>query len=466
MSNQLEKALAIAAGNRDETLNLLKEFVSIPSISTDPKAVDDINFAAQWVAEHLKKLDFNKVGIHETPRHPVVFGEWLEAGANKPTILFYGHYDVQPPEPLELWESPPFSPTLREENLYGRGASDMKGQIIVGLKAIEAIKTIRDLPVNIKFLIEGEEEIGSPNLDEFIKNHKELLACDFAVNLDGGMIGPDIPTITYGLRGLAYFEIRLFGPDHDLHSGIYGGIVHNPAQVMCELIAGMHDEEGRITLPGYYDNVVPMDDAERSDLSKLPMDEAFYLKQTGASKLFGEAGYSPIERVGGRPTLEVNGLLSGFTGKGSKTVLPAQAMAKLSMRLVPDQDPQMVEKQLIQYLEENAPDTVRFEVDNLAGNKASITDRDTPGVEALSKAMEETWGKKPVYRREGGSVPVVTQMQEILGIDSVLTGFGLPDDNLHGPNEKIHLPTFFNGINTLIRYLDILGSLENIKQEV
>lgn len=460
MKSQLESALARVEAERSATINLLKEFIRIPSISTDPSAEKDIKHAADWVANQLRQLNFENIRIYETPRHPVVYGDWLHAGPGKPTILFYGHYDVQPPEPLELWDSPPFVPTQRGENLFGRGASDMKGQIVIGLKALEAMIENNNLPINVKFIIEGEEEIGSPNLEEFLNRQRDLLKCDFAVNLDGGMIGPDLPTITYGLRGLAYFELRVTGPNHDLHSGIYGGVVHNPAQVICELIAGMHDESGIVTLPGFYDKVHPLTPNEKAELARLPMDDHFYIAQTGVTELYGEDGYTPIERIGARPTLEVNGLLSGFTGVGSKTVLPAGAMAKISMRLVPDQDPDEVEGQLRQYLQVNAPRTVHWEVENLAGSRASVMDKNLPGVKALAQAMEATWGKKPVYRREGGSVPVVTFMKEILNLDSVLTGFGLPDDNLHGPNEKIHLPTFFNGIETIIRYIDILGSLE------
>jgi acetylornithine deacetylase/succinyl-diaminopimelate desuccinylase-like protein len=405
----------------------------------------------------MHSLGFENVKILPTARHPVVYGESLKAGSDKPTVLIYGHYDVQPAEPLELWGTPPFEPTKHGENLYGRGASDMKGQVVASLKAVEAYAHTGDLPINVKFIIEGEEEIGSPSLEKFLTENKDMLSSDFAINPDTGMIGADTPTITYGLRGLAYFELRVTGPEHDLHSGIFGGAVHNPAQALCELIAGMHDGNGRVTLPGFYDSVRSLDDEERAELARLPLDETFYLKQTGAPELFGETGYTAYERVGARPTLEVNGLLSGFTEEGSKTVLPAKAMAKISMRLVPDQNPDEVYKQFMRYLEEYAPPTIRWELEDLNQGDAAITDCTMPGVVALSQAMEATWGKKPVYKREGGSVPVVAQMQKILGIESVLTGFGLPDDNLHAPNEKIHLPTFFNGIDTFIRYLDILS---------
>ncbi len=457
MTNQLTTALSYAQEHKDQILDELIEFVSIPSVSTDPEKKTEMQRAAQWVANQMHSLGFENVKILPTARHPVVYGESLKAGSDKPTVLIYGHYDVQPAEPLELWGTPPFEPTQQGENLYGRGASDMKGQVVASLKAVEAYAHTGDLPINVKFIIEGEEEIGSPSLEKFLTENKDMLSSDFAINPDTGMIGADTPTITYGLRGLAYFELRVTGPEHDLHSGIFGGTVHNPAQVLCELIAGMHDENGRVTLPGYYDSVRSLDDEERAELARLPLDETFYLEQTGAPELFGETGYTAYERVGARPTLEVNGLLSGFTGEGSKTVLPAKAMAKISMRLVPDQNPDEVYQQFKRYLEENAPPTIRWELEDLNQGDAAITDCNMPGVVALSQAMEATWGKKPVYKREGGSVPVVAQMQKILGIESVLTGFGLQDDNLHAPNEKIHLPTFFNGIDTFIRYLDILG---------
>ncbi|MFC2043146.1 dipeptidase [Chloroflexota bacterium] len=457
MTNQLTAALSYAQEHKDQILDELIEFVSIPSVSTDHEKKTEMQRAAQWVANQILNLGFENVKILPTARHPVVYGESLKAGSDKSTILIYGHYDVQPAEPLKLWGTPPFEPTKHGENLYGRGASDMKGQVVASLKSVEAYAHTGDLPINVKFIIEGEEEIGSPNLEKFLTENKDLLSCDFAINPDTGMIGADIPTITYGLRGMAYFELRVTGPEHDLHSGVFGGAVHNPAQALCELIAGMHDENGRVTLPGYYDSVRSLDDEERAELARLPLDETFYLEQSGAPELFGETGYTAYERVGARPTLEVNGLLSGFTEDGSKTVLPAKAMAKISMRLVPDQTPDEVYKQFMRYLEENAPPTIRWELEKLNQGDAAITDCNMPGVVALSQAMEATWGKKPVYKREGGSVPVVAQMQKILGIESVLTGFGLPDDNLHAPNEKIHLPTFFNGIDTFIRYLDILS---------
>jgi acetylornithine deacetylase/succinyl-diaminopimelate desuccinylase-like protein len=457
MSDQLSAALTYLHQHREQFLDELKAFVRIPSVSTDTSAKPDMQRAADWVAAQLHNLGMHNVQIMPTAGQSVVYGENLSAGSDKPTVLIYGHYDVQPAEPLELWNSPAFEPTLRDENLFGRGASDMKAQVVITLKAVEALMSTGDLPINVKFIIEGEEEIGSPNLEKFLAENKALLACDLALNPDAGMIGPHVPTITYGLRGLAYFELRLIGPSHDLHSGLYGGSVHNPAQVLCELIAGMHDSQGRVTLPGFYDVVRPLEAEERAELARLPLDEEFFLEQTGAPALYGEAGYSAIEHVGARPTLEVNGLLSGYTAEGIKTVIPSRAMAKISMRLVPDQTPDGVLQQLMQYLEEKAPKTVRWELIKLSESNPSITDRHIPGVAAMSQALEQTWGIRPLYRREGGSIPVAAQMCDLMGVESVLTGFSLPDDNLHAPNEKMHVPTFHRGIEAITRYFYILG---------
>ncbi len=386
-----------------------------------------------------------------TGGHPLVYGEWLQA-PGKPIILVYGHYDVQPVDPLELWQSPPFEATVRGENVYARGTSDMKGQNIAIISALELIIQTGTLPVNVKFLIEGEEEIGSPSLSKFIVEHQDLLKADAALNPDAGMLGAQYPTITYGLRGLASFELRVYGPATDLHSGLYGGVVHNPAVALSELIAGMHNANGTVLLPGFYDQVRPIRAEERAEFARLPVDMEHFMEMTGAPMLWGEAEYTPFERVGARPTLEINGLLSGFTGTGTKTVLPAYAMAKITCRLVPDQDPTKIHQSLQNYLEQHAPKTIRWELIKMDGAPASISDRTSAAVQAMSQAMETVWGSKPLFRREGGSIPVVAQMQSILGIESVLTGFGLPDDNLHAPNEKQHLPTWYKGIDALIHF--------------
>lgn len=458
MSETIQMAIKYKEEHRGRFFEELKSFASIPSISTDPSAKPAMQTAARWVADQLDQLGMSNIQVLSTAGHPVVYGESLSAGEDKPVVLVYGHYDVQPVEPLELWQTPPFEPTQSGENLFARGASDMKGQVVACLKALESVRNAGNLPINVKFLIEGEEEIGSPNLAKLIRDNKELFASDFALNPDAGMLSPQLPTITYGLRGLAYFEVRVSGPTQDLHSGLFGGAVHNPAQVLCELIAGMHDDKGRITLPGFYDRVQDLEPEERAELRRLPISEDFYKLQTGVPALYGEQGYTTLERLGARPTLEVNGLYSGFTGEGQKTVLPARAFAKVSMRLVPDQDPEEVHRQLVKYMEDKAPPTIRWEIVKMASGKASITDRHHPAVETLARAMEATWGVRPVFKREGGSVPVVGLLHDILGINSILTGFGLPDDNLHAPNEKLHLPTFYLGIEAFIRFFSYLGA--------
>ncbi len=445
------RAIQYAQSNQSRFLAELKEFLSIPSISTLSENKPDMDRAAEWVAAQLGGMGFQNVEIMPTGGHAAVYGEWLQA-PGKPTILVYGHYDVQPVDPLKEWQSPPFEATERDGNLYARGASDMKGQVQAFLKALEAWQQSGGLPVNVKVIVEGEEEIGSPNLGTFMAKQAGKLACDVALNADSGIMRPDLPSLVYGLRGLAYFELNVFGPDHDLHSGIFGGSLHNPAQVLCELIAGMHDENGRITLPGFYDKVRVMDEGERTELARSTHTDEAWRQMAGVTQLYGEQGYTTTERVGGRPTLEVNGLLSGFTGEGSKTVLPARAMAKISTRLVPYQDDVAVEQQLRAYLEQHAPPTVRWEVKNLTSSPAVLVERDSAGARAAVAALEETFGVRPVFRLEGGSVPVVSLVQEKLGVDSILMGFGLPDDNLHAPNEKLHLPNFYRGIEAYIRF--------------
>ncbi|RJP49873.1 MAG: dipeptidase [Anaerolineaceae bacterium] len=446
------KALEYVRANKDRYLDELKEFISIPSVSTLDENKGDMRRAAEWVAAQLRSLGMNKVQIMPTGGHPVVYGEWMGAGKSAPTIMIYGHYDVQPVDPIELWKSDPFNAVVKGKYLFARGSSDMKGQVVASLKAVEAIVRTTGSPVNIKWLVEGEEEIGSENLEAFIKKNKKLLACDFCLNPDAGMMGPDKPTITTGLRGLAYFELRVYGPDKDLHSGLFGGTVHNPAQALIELVAGMHDKNGKITLPGFYDKVRKLSKKERADFKRLPTSNKELLELTGVPALWGEPQFTPLERVGARPTLEVNGLYSGFTGQGSKTVLPAEAMAKISCRLVPDQDPLEVEKQMRAYLKKNAPKTIKWELINLHSAGAALVDSDSAGVRALSKAFETVWGKRPYFRREGGSIGSVVLLQQYVGADSLLTGFGLPDDNIHSPNERMHLPTWYKGIEAFVHF--------------
>jgi acetylornithine deacetylase/succinyl-diaminopimelate desuccinylase-like protein len=446
------RALAFAQKRRDHYLSEYKEFLRIPSVSTLSEHKPDMQRCAEWVAAQATGMGFAKVEILPTAKHPVVYGEWLKA-PGKPTVLVYGHYDVQPVDPLNEWTAGPFEPTVRDDNyLYARGASDMKGQVHAFLKALEALIKHAELGVNVKLMIEGEEEIGSPSLGDFIRANKEKLKCDVVLNADSGIIAKDLPSIIYGLRGLAYFELWVHGPDHDLHSGTFGGTVLNPAQALAELIAGMHDAEGRVTLPGYYDKVRTLVDEERTELARLPHNDEGWRAMTGAPALYGETGYTTIERAGARPTLEINGLYSGFIGEGSKTVLPAKAMAKISMRLVPYQDDREVEQQLRAYLEAKAPRTIRWELKTLAGGPAAIIPRDTVAVQAAAAALEATFGVKPVFELAGGSVPVVVLLKQLLGVDSIMLGFGLRDDNIHSPNEKQYLPNYYRGIETYIRF--------------
>ncbi len=453
MAVQREAALTYVRSHREAFLDTLKTFLRFPSISTSEQHRADMEATARWLADYLRSLGMARVNIYPTDGHPVVYGELTTDRAGAPTVLVYGHYDVQPPDPLDLWASPPFEPTVREDRLYARGAADMKGQIIGVLAAVEALLRTGDLPVNLKFMFEGEEEIGSPHLAGFIARHKEMLQCDVSLNADAGIMGEDAPSITYALRGLAYFELHVQGPAQDLHSGVYGGVVHNAAQALAELIATMHDAEGHITVDGFYDQVRPLDEEERAALRRLPMDEAFYLEHTGAPALWGEPEYTPVERVGARPTLEINGIIGGFTDPGVKTVIPSHASAKISCRLVPDQDPETIYQCLRRHLETHAPPTIRWELKYIVGAKPAIIDRKSRWVRALSQAMESVWGKEPFYKREGGTVPVVAQVKDILGVDSVMAGFILPDADLHAPNENLHLPTWYRGIETYVHYL-------------
>lgn len=455
MDQTRSTALKYASENKSNFLNDLKEILSIPSISTGNTDNQGIQRTAEWLARKLKALHMDNVKVMPTEQHPIVYGEWLSA-PGAPVILIYGHYDVQPVDPLDLWKTDPFTPTIIGDDIFARGASDMKGQALVVIKAVESYIKTGGLPINIKWLLEGEEEIGSPSLEKFLQDNKELLSCNFAVNPDSGMMGKDYPTITNALRGIAYFEITIVGPKHDLHSGIYGGVVHNPANVLADIIAGMHDKNGRVTLPGFYDSVRDLSKSEREEMARLPIDEKHFLEQTGVPALYGENGYSANERTGARPTLDVNGILSGFVEEGSKTVIPAKAMAKISMRLVPDQNPVEVKKQLLAYIDTNMPDDVKWELKEYQSGMPSISDTNNMGIKAMAKAMETVWNKRPYFHREGGSIPVVAQMQTILGIESVIAGFGLPDDNIHAPNEKQNLTNWYRGIDT---YINFFGNL-------
>src|SRR5215208_6957524 len=432
--------------HRDRYVDELKQYLAIPSISALPEHAADVRRAAEWTAEALRSAGLEAVRLIETPGNPVVYGEWLNA-PGKPTILFYGHYDVQPVDPVNLWTTPPFEATVRDGEIYARGAADDKGQVFMHIKAVEAfLKRSGSLPVNIKFFIEGEEEVGSVNLDEFVRTHKEELGADVVVISDSPMFDRGIPSICYGLRGLVYFQIDLRGTKSDLHSGSFGGAVANPAFVLANILAQMKDRGGRIKVPGFYDDVRELREEEREQWKRLPFNEKRYAKELGAPRLFGESGYSTLERVWARPTFEVNGMLGGFTGEGAKTVIPALAMAKVSMRLVPDQDPDKIAKLFEDHVRKIAPKTVEVKVTRMHGGKPWMTEFNNPFVQAAGRAIEKGFGQTPVFNREGGSIPVVATFQEILGLPSVLCGVGLPDENAHAPNEKLDLGNFHGGV--------------------
>lgn len=444
--------------NRDRYVRELKDYLAIPSISALLEHQGDTRKCAEWTAAEMTRVGLENVRLVETPGNPVVYGDWLYA-EGAPTILFYGHYDVQPVDPLELWESPPFEATVRDGEIYARGAADDKGQVFMHFKAIEAhMKQNGRLPVNMKIIIEGEEEVGSKNLDDFVKANKAELAADVVVISDSAMFDRGIPSICYGLRGLTYFQIDLRGSNSDLHSGLFGGTVANPAMVLAQMLAQMRDKGGRVKIPGFYDDVRELTPEERAEWRKLPFSDRRYMKEIGAPRLFGESGYTTNERRWGRPTFEVNGLLSGFTGEGAKTVLPAVAMAKVSMRLVPDQHPDKIAQLFEDYVRKVAPKTVELKVTRMHGGKPWMADFDNIYVRAAGRAIEQGFGQTPVFCREGGSIPVVSTFQEELGIPSVLFGVGLPDENAHAPNEKLDLGNFHGGIVSAAILYEEIGS--------
>ncbi len=461
----MEKVLPYIESNKEQYLAELKEFLAIPSVSSQKEHDGDTRRCAQWVSEQMKKIGMENVQILPTGGHPVVFSEWLHA-AGKPTVLFYGHYDVQPVDPLNLWTSPPFEATVRGENLYARGAADDKGQVLIHFKAVEAyMKQHGALPVNIKMLIEGEEEVGSENLDRFVEEHTELLKADLVIISDSGMFAKGVPSICYSLRGLSYMEVEVTGPNRDLHSGSFGGSVHNPVQALCEMIASLHDKNGKITVKGFYDDVRPLTKVERNSFKKLPFSDRQYAKDLGVAHLYGEKGFTTLERVWSRPTLECNGIWGGYTGEGAKTVLPAKAFAKISMRLVPDQTSAKAAKLFEKHFKKIAPKTIDVKVRALHGGEAAITPIDSPGVKAAVVALEKGFGKKVLYQGEGGSIPIVAQFKKVLGIDTVLLGFGLPDENAHSPDEFINLNNFFGGIRTSAYFYDELPGFWKNRQK-
>ncbi|MBI4545802.1 MAG: dipeptidase [Gemmatimonadetes bacterium] len=434
----------------------LTEFLRIPSVSARREHDPDVRRAADWLAAELDRVGL-EASIENTAGHPIVLGEWRGAGAGAPTVLIYGHYDVQPPEPLELWTTPPFQPEAREGRLYARGAVDDKGQLYLHVKALEAhMRSAGRLPVNLVMLVEGEEEVGSVNLMPFVEANAQRLAADAVVVSDTTMVAPGVPTIGASLRGLAYFEIEVQGPARDLHSGSYGGAVVNPATALARIIASFHDESWRIAIPGFYDDVNQAGDY-RAEIRELPFDERKFLEETGAPSLQGEAGQTTLERVWVRPTVEVNGMLSGYVGQGPKTVLPAQAMAKVSCRLVPDQDPARIQRIFRQHVESMTPEGARAQVKVLQSGHPWRARLEGPLYEAAARALEQAFGRPPVYAGEGGSIPIVTDFERVLGAPVLLMGFGLPGENAHAPDEWLSLENFEKGTHAAAALLAELG---------
>jgi acetylornithine deacetylase/succinyl-diaminopimelate desuccinylase-like protein len=434
--------------NKDRFLNELLELLRIPSISARSEHKDDMQQCAEMMKQRLQEAGADKVEIYATDGHPVVYGEKITDN-NKPTVLVYGHYDVQPADPLELWHSGPFEPVIIDGKIFARGACDDKGQVYMHVKALETMVKTGSVPANIKFIIEGEEEIGSPNLGKFVIKNKELLKADVILISDTSMISLDTPSIDIGVRGLSYIEVEVTGPNRDLHSGVYGGAVANPITILAKMIASCHDENNHITIPGFYDDVVEASDKERELLAQAPFDKDAYKKDLGIKKVWGEKGFSVNERTGIRPTLELNGIWGGYTGEGSKTVLPSKAFAKISARLVPNQSSAVITQKLISYFEKIAPASVIVKAQEHHGGEPYITPIDSPAYKAAAKAIKATFGKNPVPVRGGGSIPICALFEKELGVKIVFMGFGLDSDNLHSPNEKFNVENFYKGIETI-----------------
>ena len=443
----MDRIIDYLNSNRDRHLEELIEFVRIPSVSADSAHKANVERCAHWVADQFKKIGLENVDLHKTGGHPVVYGDWLNAGKDAPTVLVYGHYDVQPVDPISLWEFPPFEPTIKDGKLHGRGASDDKGQVYTHIKAVEAhLKTNGTLPVNVKFIIEGEEECGSSNLEEYIKKNCDKLACDVVLISDTDMYQKDLPALCYALRGITYLELTVKGPDKDLHSGTYGGAIDNPLNVLCDMMSRMRDKYGKITVPGFYDDVLEVDHEEHLMFEELPFDEDQYKAEVGAKALNGEFGYTTLERTWARPSMDLNGIYGGYTGEGSKTILPSYAKAKLSFRLVPNQDSKDVTAKIVRYIKSIAPPTVTVEIDFSHSGEPVLIPKDSPAMQAAAKALKLSFSKDPVFMREGGSIPIVQLFKLALKAPTVLMGFGLATDNIHSPNEHYVLDNFFGGI--------------------
>ena len=453
-------AVAYARQNQQRFLNELKDLLRIPSVSTAPEHKSDVQKAADYVANELRRIGMENVEVIPTKGHPLIYADWLHA-AGKPTALCYAHYDVQPPDPLNEWISPPFEPAERNNNLYARGAVDDKGQLWMEVKAIEALMRGHGgkLPINVKVIIEGEEEVGGESIAEYVRKQKAKLKADFALVCDTELFAPDLPTLCVGLRGLVYTEIEAVGAKVDLHSGMYGGAAPNPLFGLVEIISKLKDAKGRVLIPGFYGKVKTPTGAELKAWKRLPFNEEHYRKtEVGSSKLTGEPGYSVLYRTWARPTLEVHGMPGGFTASGAKTVIPARASAKVSMRLVPNQDPDDILKRYQTYVKKLTPKGTETKIKVWSKGPACVVGTDNKYIQAATEALHDVFHKKTVFIRSGGSIPIVTDFQDVLKIPSVMMGFGLPDDNLHAPNEKMYLPNFFRGIEAVARYLEILSN--------
>ena len=438
--------------NRERLLEELMDLLRIPSVSADPKYAADVVKTAEYVKDKLVAAGANNVEICETTGYPIVYGDKI-TDPSLPTVLVYGHYDVQPPDPMELWDSPPFEPVILGENgsekIYARGACDDKGQMYMHVKAFEYMMQSGDLPCNIKFMIEGEEEVGSENLGTFVAENKEKLKADVVLVSDTAIIANDVPSITVGLRGLSYVEVEVTGPNRDLHSGIYGGAVMNPINVLCDMISSLRDENKQITIPGFYDDVCELSEEERADMAKAPFSREEYQKDLEVNTVDGEKGYSPVEHTSIRPSFDVNGIWGGYIGEGAKTVLPSKAYAKISMRLVPNQTSEKITELFTNHFNSIAPDSVKVKVTPHHGGEPVVTPTDSIAYQAASNAMESSFGKKPIPVRGGGSIPIVALFEDLLGIKTVLMGFGLDSDDIHSPNEHYGVFNYFKGIETI-----------------
>jgi acetylornithine deacetylase/succinyl-diaminopimelate desuccinylase-like protein len=445
--------------HRNKHIDELKQFVSIPSVSSSSAHKEDMKWAADWLAASMRRAGLEHVEVLETGGHPVVYADWLHA-SGKPTALVYGHYDVQPAEPLELWESPPFAPEVRDGKLYGRGATDDKSQMYTHVKTVEAyLQTVGALPVNIKFCIEGEEEIASPHLPPFLAAQQERLKCDLVVISDGPMHSKEQPSICCGLRGLAAVELEVRGAMKDLHSGLYGGGVANPLTAMAELLASMHDREGRVAIDGFYDGVHELSEAEKQSMDQLDFDDSRLAAELGVHELFGERGYSYLERTSTRPTLEINGMYGGYQGEDLKTIVPSFAIAKISCRLVDDQDPDRILQLVERHVDAHRPRGVTVQLRPLHGGKPYVISPDHPFMRSAQAAFARGFGAEPVFLRSGGSIPIVAAFSQVLDVPVIMMDFGLPGENLHAPNEHFHLEHFDKGIATLCSYWEELGRL-------